>query len=187
MEDKYKAEMAKLALYKDILLKISRGFKEAADLIIQINDYILQYESLRSKKIPSTREANENMEVPQNETSKPILKEEETKGAEPRFPPKIITKIYKVMMKKPKNGEKLAYRIYVKMFDMSLCLGPYLEKSIAERIKFMLLKKLKKEKNLTPENLDEFFKEFKLNINKKYIPLRMCRKRKFYKGSLRKI
>ena len=102
------------------------------------------------------------------------------------------TKIYRIKRRKSinknKNIKDFGWRIYIKVFNESLCLGPYIKKEIAEEIRNTFYKKIKKEEGLSPSNILEFYEKFKSFIkNKRYASIRMMRKRKYYRGTSRKV
>ena len=107
----------------------------------------------------------------------------------------ILSKVYRVKLFNTKgHAQKYAFRVYISLYNKSLCLGPYKDKELALGIRSKITRGLKKfhDKDCTNPNkyfndIINFYQKMKSKLDKMYPPLEMKRNKKFYKYSNRKI
>lgn len=174
------------------IVKIYEVFDNLANLFKPL------YNGTSSEETVSSMKAKSWSEPQQNNNIFKILKDRKSSFKVTKKNKIIIKnvvktiKIYRIKRRKSINNnnkkDPFAWRLYIKIFNESLCLGPFIKKEIAEEVRNIFYKRIKNEGGLSSSNVLEFYEKFKFDIkNKRYAPIRMMRKRKYYKGTSRKV
>lgn len=190
---------------RERFIELSNSFSELSDAFEQLQKrYLINPNFQESYSYSQELEVKKdsNQEGSQERLSSVEVEEDEADDLDGKshsqnrkYYTSILSKVYRVKLFSNKgHSQQYAYRVYISLYNKSLCLGPYKEKELALAIRSKITRGLKKFHDKDCANPNKYFNDIisyyqkmKSKLDTMYPPLEMKRNKKFYKYSNRKI